>query len=139
MAEVLGIPAPFLGKVLQPLVSHGVLYSQRGRSGGFRLARNPKEVKLRQIVETQEQLDRAKHCILGQSECKHDEVCPLHSWWSQTTEKFFGMLDNTTLAEMAVYQEQHPDCRYPLPLQLEFPRAPLPTHAPAQEMSVPTR
>jgi Rrf2 family transcriptional regulator, iron-sulfur cluster assembly transcription factor len=138
MAEVLGIPAPFLGKVLQPLVSHGVLYSQRGRSGGFRLARDPSEIKLRQIVETQEQLDRARQCILGQSECNDHEVCPLHAWWSQTTEKFFEMLDNTTLEEMAVYQAQHPGCRYPLPTQIELPRAPLPTHAPAQELSVPT-
>lgn len=136
MAEVLGIPAPFLGKVLQPLVSHGVLFSQRGRSGGFRLARHPSEIKLRQIVETQEHLERAKHCILGQSECSEGEVCPLHNWWSQTSEKFFAMLDTTTLADMALYQQQHPDCRYPLPIPMEIPRAPLPAPAATPELSV---
>jgi len=135
MAEVLGIPAPFLGKVLQPLVSHGILYSQRGRSGGFRLARDPKEIKLQHIVETQERLDRARHCILGQSDCNDHEVCPLHDWWSQTSEKFFAMLESTTLADMAKYQDQHPDCRYPLPMSLELPRAALPTPS-APQVSV---
>ena len=33
MAEDLGIPAPFLGKCLQPLVVRGLLASQRGRCG----------------------------------------------------------------------------------------------------------
>lgn len=135
MAEVLGIPAPFLGKVLQPLVSHGILHSQRGRSGGFRLAREPREIRLQNIVETQERLDRARHCILGQSECSDHDVCPLHDWWSQTSEKFFAMLETTTLADMALYQQQHPDCRYPLPMSLEAPRPPLPAQ-PAPQMSI---
>ena len=36
MARELGIPAAFLGKVLQPLVVRGLLSSQRGRGGGGR-------------------------------------------------------------------------------------------------------
>lgn len=114
MAEVLGIPAPFLGKVLQPLVSQGVLFSQRGRSGGFRLAREPREVTLRHIVETQERLDRVRDCVLGQNECHEHEACPLHDWWSQTTARYFAMLDKTTLRDLANYAQQHPGCTYPL-------------------------
>lgn len=132
MAEILGIPAPFLGKVLQPLVSKGVLLSQRGRSGGFRLAREPHEVTLRQIVETQERMDRVHTCILGQSECSGHEDCPLHAWWSETTTRYLAMLEGTTLSTMASYSAQRPGCTYPLPSPRVIepaPRAPLPAPA----------
>ncbi len=132
MAEVLGIPAPFLGKVLQPLVSQGVLFSQRGRSGGFRLAREPRDVTLRMIVETQERLDRVHNCILGQSEYSGHHDCPLHGWWSETTTRYLAMLDETTLSDMAGYAAKHPGCTYPLPtprMVENSPRAPLPALA----------
>ncbi len=133
MAEMLSIPAPFLGKVLQPLVAHGILHSQRGRSGGFRLARPASQIQLHQIVETQERLERARHCILGQSECHDHDACPLHDWWRETSEKLFSMLETMTLEDMARYPQSHPGCKYPLPmtmpaaLTLTAPRAPLPT------------
>lgn len=133
MAEMLSIPAPFLGKVLQPLVAHGILHSQRGRSGGFRLARPANQIQLHQIVETQERLDRAKHCILGQSDCHDHDTCPLHDWWRETSEKLFSMLETMTLEDMAQYSKAHPDCRYPLPMSMPTPpaipapRAPLPS------------
>ena len=45
MAAKLGIPAPFLAKILQPLVGGGFVFSQRGRSGGFRLSKEPHEIR----------------------------------------------------------------------------------------------
>lgn len=133
MAEILSIPAPFLGKVLQPLVAHGILHSQRGRSGGFRLARPANQILLQEIVDTQERLDRARHCILGQSDCHDHDTCPLHDWWRETSEKLFSMLETMTLADMAHYPDAHPDCKYPLPMAMPpppaitLPRAPLPS------------
>ena len=65
MSEVLGIPAPFLGKILQPLVMRGVLESQRGRNGGFRLLGDPSEVTLMQIADSQELIYEKRQCFLG--------------------------------------------------------------------------
>jgi Rrf2 family protein len=129
MAEVLGIPAPFLGKVLQPLVSKGILLSQRGRFGGFRLALAPKDIPLERIVATQERLERMQHCVLGQAACSEHEVCPLHDWWKQTSEEFVAMLERTTLADLVRYSVEHPGCRYPFPM--DAPAAPLPSALPA--------
>lgn len=128
MAEVLGLPAPFLGKVLQPLVARGILHSQRGRSGGFRLARPASDVSLQQVVESQEDLEKRRGCVLGQTECSRHDVCPLHEWWSETTERFFATLEKTSLADMARFPAENPSCRYPLP-SIVVPRAPLPSIA----------
>lgn len=128
MAEELGLPAPFLGKVLQPLVAKGILHSQRGRSGGFRLARPASEIRLQEVVETQEDLEKRRVCVLGQSECSKHDVCPLHDWWSQTTERFFSVLATTSLADTARFHAENPGCSYPLP-SITAPRAPLPSIA----------
>lgn len=113
MAQRLGIPAPFLGKVLQPLVARGLLHSQRGRSGGFKLARKPADIRLVDIVEALETLHPADTCLLGQSECKDDGACPLHAYWQATARSFHERLQGTTLADLVAYKHGHPGCLYP--------------------------
>ena len=51
LAEVLGVPADSLLKVLQQLVRSGILISSRGRAGGFRLARPSDQITLLDVVE----------------------------------------------------------------------------------------
>ena len=46
-----GIPNPYLGKILQGLAKANVLRSQKGPGGGFALAREPKDIRLIQIIE----------------------------------------------------------------------------------------
>ena len=116
MAQQLGIPAPFLGKVLQPLVARGILFSQRGRSGGFRLALPPDKVTLLQIVDTQESLGRARQCILGQPVCTDEFPCPLHAEWRSFADTFLARLSDTTLHDLVDYCAANPQCRYPIPM-----------------------
>lgn len=115
MAEELGIPAPFLGKILQPLVARGLLESQRGRRGGFRLARPPVEVTLFQIVDAIEHLGSGRQCFLGQAECSDDRACPMHEYWKVASEQFDAQLSNTTLADLVRFCERSPQSGYPLP------------------------
>lgn len=113
MAEQLGIPAPFLGKVLQPLVASGLLHSQRGRSGGFRLAQGPEKIRLVQIVEAEETLGPANTCLLGQHDCHDDVPCPMHEYWKKASAAFHDRLATTTLADLARFSEANPGCIYP--------------------------
>lgn len=127
MAEELGLPAPFLGKVLQPLVTRGVLRSQRGRSGGFRLARPASDVTLMEIVEAQETLGPAETCLLGQRDCSDAAACPLHEYWKAASNAFHDRLRRTTLADLARFAETQPTCTYPLPSARALHDDPAPT------------
>jgi Rrf2 family protein len=51
MARARGIPERFLLKVLKPLVSARVLQSVKGPNGGYRLAKNPTDVTLLEVME----------------------------------------------------------------------------------------
>jgi Rrf2 family protein len=113
IAEQLGIPAPFLGKVLQPLVSRGILHSQRGRSGGFRLDRPASAIALVDIVETQEDVGTADVCMLGQRVCDDAHACPLHDTWTKAANAFHARLRGTSLQDVVDFCEAHPGCPYP--------------------------
>lgn len=115
MADALEIPAPFLGKVLQPLVMRGLLQSQRGRNGGFRLAARPEEVALYQIVDAIEHLGRTRQCFLGQAECTDDRACPMHDYWKSAATSFLTRLAGTTLADLLRFGDTRPESGYPLP------------------------
>ncbi len=51
IAQERGIPERFLLKVLKPLVSARVLMSIKGPNGGYRLARQPSDITVLEIVE----------------------------------------------------------------------------------------
>ena len=51
IARARGIPERFLVKVLKPLVSARVLQSVKGPNGGYRLAKDPTETTLLEILE----------------------------------------------------------------------------------------
>lgn len=50
LSETLSIPYRFLLRVLGKLKRGGILASRMGENGGYRLARTPAEISLRQIV-----------------------------------------------------------------------------------------
>jgi Rrf2 family protein len=51
VGEYLGIPTDSALKILQSLARRGLILSQLGRSGGYRLHRSPDQVTLLEIVE----------------------------------------------------------------------------------------
>jgi Rrf2 family protein len=51
IAQIQGIPERFLLKVLKALVPIGVLQSLRGPHGGYRLAKEPKQISLLEVIE----------------------------------------------------------------------------------------
>lgn len=70
LVEKLGVPRPFLRKLLQTLQKEGVLDSHKGKGGGFILAAKPKDISLCGLIEifqgpvqVSEHLFKKKKCI----------------------------------------------------------------------------
>jgi Rrf2 family protein len=105
IAGELEIPSPFLAKILQTLALEGILESQRGRNGGFRLVRNPDRLPLFDIVEAFDKFGQGRPCVLGQKVCSDESACPLHHTWKHSLNSFRHRLQTTTLTELS----QHPN------------------------------
>jgi len=128
IAAELGIPSSFLAKILQTLASVGILESQRGRNGGFRLLREPHLISLFEIVEPFDRLGQRRLCILGQKVCDEASACPLHDTWKKSLSLFLVKLQETTLEEVARHNAPG---GFPRPTS---PSEPAPTPAPATSM-----
>ncbi len=76
LAEKTQVPRRYLHKVLQDLVRAGLVHSQSGPHGGYRLARSPKKITILDVVNAVAPLERIRHCPLGLP--THTRLCPLH-------------------------------------------------------------
>lgn len=101
IAEALDLPRNYLSKILHRLARAGVLASERGRSGGFRLAVDPAALSLERIVEPVEPGVGARRCLLGRAECRDADPCPVHERWRELSERIGVFLRETTLADLA--------------------------------------
>jgi Rrf2 family protein len=101
IADELGLPPQFLTKILRRLTATGLVSSQRGRAGGFRLDRPAEEIALLEVVEPFQDGMEGVECLLGQQDCSDRAACPLHEPMERIRRAFHDLLAGTTLAEVA--------------------------------------
>lgn len=97
IAKKLSIPKEFVSKILQSLTESGIVSSKKGKSGGFSLARDPKKIKLIDIVASIDGLDIFNNCVIGFPSCKPENPCPLHEKWGTLRTQAYNMLSEDTI------------------------------------------
>lgn len=102
IAERLNVPAPYLAKILQAMSKGGLLSSFRGRLGGFCLREPAAEVSLMRLLQLTEGADFTQSCLLGLKRCSDETACPVHARWLPIKEKVIEMLNQMTLADLAI-------------------------------------
>jgi Rrf2 family protein len=106
-----GIPRRYLEQVLQQLVHHRVLTGQRGPRGGYRLARDPSEITVGEIIRIVRQLegtgDPAKET--EGSELGVKVVRPLWIDMQERMMERFDTLTVKTLCETAAQKGVRPE------------------------------
>src|SRR5512140_1996442 len=89
IARSRGIPREFLAKILTERTRAGILVSFQGVTGGYRLARNPKEVTFLDVVEA---IDGPIHLNLcteqGTCTCDQFNQCDMKEFWSVQEDGF---------------------------------------------------
>jgi Rrf2 family protein len=100
IARDIGAPPNYLSKLLQGLAREGLVRSQKGLGGGFRLARDPKQITLLDVVGPIEEVGRWTGCVLGHRDCSDDAPCAIHQRWKQVRTAYLHMLGRTTIADL---------------------------------------
>jgi Rrf2 family transcriptional regulator, iron-sulfur cluster assembly transcription factor len=111
IAEEMTIPPRFLPQVMGDLVRAGLVTSEPGRAGGYRLARPASAISLLTIIEAIEGDSRRKTCVLRGGPCAEDGLCAVHAAFFAAEDALVRALDDVTLADVA---GPGPDCRYPV-------------------------
>jgi Rrf2 family protein len=77
LVKTLGVPRPFLRKILQALNKEGVLKSFKGQGGGFRLAVEPGKIYLTDLMRIFQGGLKLNECSLNKNICPNVRTCPL--------------------------------------------------------------
>jgi Rrf2 family transcriptional regulator, nitric oxide-sensitive transcriptional repressor len=101
VAGAYSISRNHLMKVVHRLATHGLVETQRGRHGGFRLARDPSTIRLGAVVRLTEPDFAVVECMDPHgSGCVIYEGCALHGVLDDATNAWFAVLDRYTLADL---------------------------------------
>ena len=101
IAEELGVSPSYLAKVLQNLCRSNLLYSFRGKQGGFCLRERGKKINLLQIVLITEGSGLKDECVLGFKVCSDKKPCLMHAQWSPIKQEIIKLLQNQNLEFLA--------------------------------------
>jgi Rrf2 family iron-sulfur cluster assembly transcriptional regulator len=101
IAAETNIPAHFLAKILQNLARDGLLKSNKGPRGGFRLSLPAEDLFMLRIVEAVDGAGRYDRCIGGSPECNDRAACGMHDSWKALRSRIIDYLGGTSVADLA--------------------------------------
>lgn len=102
VVRVHGIARPHVVKIVHELGRAGYLETQRGRGGGFRLARPATEIVIGDVIRiTEGPLDLVECFNPDTNTCPLIGVCKLSSALQSATKAFMAVLDDLTLADIS--------------------------------------
>lgn len=104
IADDLDIPSKYLSRILRDLVTAEVLSASPGRTGGFRLARDPRTLRLADALAPFERvLGVRAGCPFGNKTCDDVQPCAGHHQWSALRSQLQDYLRNTSIYDVSVH------------------------------------
>lgn len=104
LAQASGLPAPTVSKVLKALANGGLVRSERGASGGYRLTRSPDTISAADILDALEGPLALTECSGEKSACKLESVCTVGNAWQRINRAIRASLEDVSLSDL-----QHAD------------------------------
>ncbi len=89
-----------LMKIVHQLGRAGYIETVRGRGGGLRLARDPAEIVLGEVVRRTEPDLGLVECFRSSGTCSIEAACELSAVLGKALQAFLAVLDRCTLADL---------------------------------------
>jgi Rrf2 family nitric oxide-sensitive transcriptional repressor len=115
IAQAYQISENHLTKVVHQLAQRGYIETIRGKGGGMRLAKEPKDINLGKVLRETEGGSGLLPCIDGEGDCCIMPACKLIRILYEAQEALYQVLDKYTLADLLV--NEAPLTRILLPQQ----------------------
>ena len=101
------ISEKYLESILKVLVAHKLLAGLRGKGGGYRLTKEPKDYTLGEILRLTEGSLAPVACTDdGEHDCPRKESCPSHPVWQKLDTMINDFFDGITLADLIQPSEE---------------------------------
>jgi Rrf2 family protein len=96
-----GIPESYLEQLLTTLRRAGFIRSVRGPQGGHALVRDPATLPVSEVIVALEGSILPIDCLDEASACSKGGGCAQRDMWEAVREAILGVLDTTTIADLA--------------------------------------
>lgn len=101
IAETQKISLKYLEGILNQLKLAGIVASDRGRTGGYRLARDASEILMIDIVRATEGEIRPVECVDERSPCSLGAICMPRRFWLGLKDAVDSYLQSISLGDLA--------------------------------------
>ena len=101
IADRYGMPLPLLSKVLQKLTRSGFLQSEHGANGGYRLARDPRQISALEVIRAIDGPVILTSCVTGHKPCGQSGTCTVREPLARVHQGILGLLEKMSISDMA--------------------------------------
>lgn len=106
VSKAVAAPEAFTAKILQQLCRENILYSVRGKQGGFVFdISKQKTVKIYDIIQIFDGESIFTQCGLGLQKCSADNPCPVHDDFKIVRENLLSMTQKYSFYDLALKTE----------------------------------
>jgi len=106
ISNSLDIPFEFLSKTLQKLMKEGLIESRQGIRGGYKLAKNPCDISVLDIIIALDENPNIIECYGNNiySKCQNIKVCSIKYPMQKLQDEINNLFDKLTIEEMSKYK-----------------------------------
>lgn len=101
IAKEIEAPQFYTAKILQRMVKHGLLVSQKGKGGGFFFEEGRPPLYLKEIIELTEGNKTLTSCGFGLKYCSCENPCPMHDQFIIVRQAINKMVTTETVQSLA--------------------------------------
>ena len=104
ISEAINLPSALVAKILTTVSSHGLIQGTRGPNGGYKLARDPEDINLIQIITLfGQEKNNDDFCPMGPGWCGVKDKCPMHDTIDNLRNEATMKLSEITLADFTIH------------------------------------
>lgn len=94
-----GISLAYLEQLFLRLRKRGLVTSERGPGGGYRLRQGLSQISVADVVRAVDEQVDVTRCG-GHRNCQADQPCLTHDLWEELSERIGGFLDSVSLYDL---------------------------------------
>ncbi len=115
LAQLNDVPERFMQQIMMDLKGQGWVTSSAGRDGGYQLALSPEDLTMGQVVRYFDGVLAPIGCvsITNHESCSQESACPFRRVMLEVRNHTAQLLDQTTLAELALGRARTAAAAYP--------------------------
>ncbi|HLV27397.1 MAG TPA: Rrf2 family transcriptional regulator [Gemmatimonadales bacterium] len=97
------LPPDYVEQILLRLRRAGLISSTRGAKGGYRLAKTPRDISVRDVIAASELTTFDLHCVthpVGEARCSAAHDCSIRPVWILLQQRIDDVLEGVRLSDL---------------------------------------